>query len=768
MKKKKLLISIILFSLILNIVFAVTGQVTSFFEKTNPFEITTNTISNETIYLSLPSSGYLNNITFYVNSTQYAVNDPTVAVLISQYNNWTQIRTFWLIQNNISYGEGDTAEHNITYRNITTDGNFSYEAYINFSTLASRGGIAICTDYHNDTDYCGWDTGYAIGTNGYHLEMLPISNYVILKEYYYGTENILFQKVMTPGDTQNGTWKLNIFWNGSSCINVTRNGVQFYSTVCGVQNYSGFRTIGLTADNGLTYVDNIIVSNQTGTYFSDNFTTIGQASYDVLNKFYIDNYNFFNLTSDSINEVSINITKINNILYNNCSCDSCYTNNHNCNLAIKIDANNTNTIKINLTNLTYSFGIDNCSNSYNIPSNASAFNISTYDQKTNILINSNAYFLYNYYIGNNITYSQYSNTIYNKNTYEFCKYPAWSNIYGDMTHTFNSSGYEPINFYRFNILYSGIFKAYQLPTESTSNYITYTIVDNSLKAIEGAFMYINRTIDGVSELVFNGQSDVAGQVIVYQDQLYKYNYLVTAEGYPDKTFDLQPVLTSYSVKISEGGETIISTTPYSNIKYKVLPETTMFNISDDFQNITFYLEGIDLEYFGINITSNEDYICIPSDCLQTSTSSTGGIVSTAIKINHTGRFYVNLFYKKFNEEEVTINSYPYNGVLWEDARNSIVNILKDIRDNTSPNVRTVLAALIQCIVIIVASYIGIVGLGLLYVDLIVTIILSIPDKTYMVGNIPIQSFGIGLIPPLTGLIINIFLVLMIIYYSRLE
>ena len=177
-------------------------------------------------------------------------------------------------------------------------------------------------------------------------------------------------------------------------------------------------------------------------------------------------------------------------------------------------------LQVNLTNATYSYGIDNCTG-ISIPSN-STFNISTYDQKTNLPITSNGTFNI-YYSGIDINNPEnlYYNVIPNKQSFQFCQYPAWANLGGNIVSTLTSSGYQAFGFNRYGEYFRQNFTAYLLPIETTSNYITYTIQDSASTTLklQNALMQCYKIIAGVPTLTNEGLSDVAGQILFYQDQL---------------------------------------------------------------------------------------------------------------------------------------------------------------------------------------------------------------------------------------------------------
>lgn len=113
------------------------------------------------------------------------------------------------------------------------------------------------------------------------------------------------------------------------------------------------------------------------------------------------------LSNDTI---SFNITIINNLL-------SSFQP-----LNLTFHSDTVGILQVNLTNATYAYGIDNCSNSFGIPSNGTALNISFYDQINNnkVTANWNGIFNYKDYYNYNFSYTARQNQ-------SFCVYPSWFN-----------------------------------------------------------------------------------------------------------------------------------------------------------------------------------------------------------------------------------------------------------------------------------------------------------------------------------------------------
>ena len=443
--------------------------------------------------------------------------------------------------------------------------------------------------------------------------------------------------------------------------------------------------------------------------------------------------------------ISLNTSYANNIISSGCACNGCVLSGSNCYLPINLFSLNGGYILAHtLLNASYAYAIDNCSGGFNLPSN-STFSILTKDQATSNTLVTNGSF--NIYYNGNYYYSLASN----KSNFTFCSYPAWYNLSGNILSTLISSGYQNLLFNQYNVPFNQNFNAYLLTTSATSNYITYTIQDSATTTLklQNALMSCNTTIAGISTPVLQGLSDIEGNILFYQDQTALYTCTVNASGYPIKPFALTPTLTTYLVSMNAGTATVQFNT-YSGIIYKRTPTSNLFPISNGYQPITFELQGNDLDYFGMTITGISN--CSPS-CTQKDYSPTGGIITTNIVVNTSQRFYVSLFFKVSGQNEVTINSYPYDSVVYLNATQSaLTNVLSNIRQNTSPNVRTIAAAFISVVIVGIASSTGVLGVGMLFVLLITNIALALPE--------------VGLVSPFYGIFSSVIIIVFIIYYSR--
>ena len=298
-----------------------------------------------------------------------------------------------------------------------------------------------------------------------------------------------------------------------------------------------------------------------------------------------------------------------------------------------------------------------------------------------------------------------------------------------MLHTFSAPTYENRRFTRVDEPFTGNFTAFILKTSATVQTVLFTLVDSSLARIEGATMTFHRVLNNVVTNVAQEQSDFAGQVSTNLDSQVTYLINISHPDFPLKTFNLKPVLSIYTVKLTAAGE-ILFQNAYQGLRYKIEPRGKLFNISDEFQNFTFTVEGNNLEFWGINFTRH-NFECLPASCEVISTSAIGGSVTLGIKLNETGRFWTTLFFKKTGQDLVLINTWPNDATVFETANRSLIQLMQNVKDNTSENVRTIIAAGIVVVLIAIATMFGIAGWPLAAFASLITLILSLPNIAFI-------------------------------------
>lgn len=434
----------------------------------------------------------------------------------------------------------------------------------------------------------------------------------------------------------------------------------------------------------------------------------------------IDGVPEFNKSGDlgNVTGVNLNASNINQILIDGCICTNCTISGPNCLIPVNFHSSTKGDLEYSNMSLTTIFGLDQCESF-----NTSAFNFTIRDENTGALVNANATFSIDFFVDpSNV------NTLITiregNNTYPFCKFPSYANLTGNIGATLTAPGRESSTFSRVNVGLKGIFTAFMLPVSASVQQVLYIIVDEAFARVEDARMVFQRIINGTLQTTFEGNSDFQGQVVLNQDSNSVYTIELNASGFPLKTFNLQPILSTYTIKLTEGGTDAFNNA-YSGFRYKIIPSGNIFNISQDFINFTFIVEGNSLEFWGMNLTRHT-FECIPADCSNVSTSPTGGNVTVRIRVNTTGRFYTELFFKQTGQELIRINAWPNDGIIAVRAARSILATIEQIRENTSPNVRAVLVASTQSIFVAVASSVGLIGFPLMVIATFILIFFSLP------------------------------------------
>lgn len=682
-------ILLIVLLLLINISFAVTQTTTSFYNQANPFNITFEGGDNQSYYIPIPRYAYVENVSIDL-------------VGITNYN-WSETigsEKFVGVHDNISQW---------FYNGIS----FSRPSAENMG-----GSFRLIGQNAPHTGVYNYTTTIYMGNNIENFKLnLSLYNYTRGNFQTIGYDNVTL--------TSDNNWSLSVYLNSSEITSDFLNN--------GLYNFSIYTT--LTDPDQASYSTDEWV-------FNKGLLRITIESIDLfLAGEYLDDI-------DESSLYSINITKLNNILSNNCPSPS-YIDGDYCNINTTFYSDTPGILEVNLTNATYSFGVDNCSNSFDIPSNSSAFNLTAKDQLDGDNIASNISYEITYGSGNIYAGSE------EKTTYQFCKYPAWYNQSGEIYADIDVSGYNPYTFNRYDIYFSSQnYYAYLLKEDIDHSQISYKVIDVNNEPVENALFLVYRSIGGIDTLVFEGKTDITGQVNLYQDTTYQYNYIILATGFPQKNFSLQPQEQTsepdYNIKISTESTSYFDN-PYQGIRYKHIPEDILFNNSGEWVNLSFVLQGNNLEEVGMRFTDH-NFTCIPASCEDIVYEANGGTVTVSILMNQTGVLTGAYWFKLEGEQRIYVNDNKIKvGNFVDSTLKKLTQLIQDIKDNTTPNQRTILTTGISVAVIGLAAALGLFGALLIIPAVLINIVLSLP--------------AVGLINPFVGMIISIFGIVMFILFS---
>jgi len=436
--------------------------------------------------------------------------------------------------------------------------------------------------------------------------------------------------------------------------------------------------------------------------------------------------------------VSLDPTISDQIMQNGCNCTECVLSGQNCRIPIDFQSTTSGILQFNLTNASYSFGLDDCSTF-----TENRFNFST---RTigGTLLDSNISFDFNFYID---PADKHSFVIEEASQiYDFCVYPTWTNITADMIHDVTSGGYESTSFTEEGALLFGNFNIYLEEVGDDVHTVTYILRDITLREIENATMKFYRTIGGVTTLIQTGISDFAGQVVVSQDKTKTYDITINATGYPVKSFSLKPVLTTYTIKISQEAASF-APEAYAGIRYRLTPQDSNYEVNKN-HTITFELQGSDFEFWGINLTGGVE--CVTNPCSNVSTTATGGAVTVVLIANETESFTMELFYKKEGQNIIYINPTIKHIVEFIQIGKNVGSLIGELKGNTSFLFRTIIATGITIVGVGVASMLGVFGGALVIIIGLIQVALSLP---------PIQIINplFGILSATFSILVGVFL-----------
>ena len=445
------------------IVMGVSGQVSSFYGETNPFNITFVGEDNQTIYLEIPIYGYVDNTSFSYSLDNFSIyhynmscyqetanESSSCGGLDSGSYNWTIVdysALYFCYEGNVTINYtkptdsfdatwrvkiGDIAEQNVSI----PDSCFNCsEDYISVRLISHEGSCL------------GTSTGYARGAcfNG--------TAWITLIEDI-GNGNIGSADETEPSRAFDGNWS----------SGVSADGIDLWDITTYTGDYDGYLW-----EEAVFW--NITKQNESNIYIYLNDNII----YNLSNNESIDGYQY---------NISLNITTLNNILLDNCNCTNCSISGTNCLVPLKFYSDTAGTLEVNLTNATYSYGIDNCSNSFNIPSNATSYIFNFQDiSDSPININLSHSLLY---AGN--IYASQSTGISN---FSYCIYPNWLNItddiflqmyYGSGLFTYFSSG----------SIFDNVTNYLNFTIDTGTSPITTYVYDESGNSLEEAYIDAQR------------------------------------------------------------------------------------------------------------------------------------------------------------------------------------------------------------------------------------------------------------------------------------
>jgi len=376
------------------------------------------------------------------------------------------------------------------------------------------------------------------------------------------------------------------------------------------------------------------------------------------------------------------------------------------------------------------FDLDNCTKY-----NATAFYVDTFDQSNGLALYTNVTLILGNAHPSGTSTPQMSLTASTTNNthHRFCKPSDNTTIVGDVSLLGYADGYATKNYAQTNLLLGPTLSLYLLKTSSTSNYITYVVTDQLGQKVEQVLFKAYQILNGDITLIYQGYTDVVGQVLVYQDSLFTYSYNLSKQGYTTKIFNLQPISTSYVIQVYSI-YSINTTQDYDKVTVNYAP----YSFDDNTANVFNYSIGSNgyLSSYGYTIT-------YPGGTnTQLGTNANGEMLSTLFTPSGTeegDRVEVDYYY-------ILKNGVRKNFVVYMPVNTNTTNTFAQIRGNHYGMgiFERVLLVVLMCIITLgIATLTGHPVPGLL-------LSLFIMGYTVAIGFI---NVWLVLIPGLVGLIV---------------
>lgn len=518
-------IAILFLLVFVSSVYAVTIYMSAFANQDNPFNISFTEHENITRYLQIPLSGYVENVSLILTARRWGNYSGII-----DYDSFTRAdglpgQTELLGINYTALGNhanltDNTLKINVTgvnqgdkwvYRISPDRTNYTVSWKVN-GTEDKRFRLSTGDSTINDAA-----CGYEIGANGFIWFYITVggnklsTNKTIINNTYliYTIEHDV------EGTQDNCTYTIQ-YENETKYVEILARASQNVDNLDTVRYYHNDGTIGGA------YLDEWIVCDglNSDCYWDWKDT----PKYTRLTNPYIEiddgniNYEWEyvgELVNESIN-VSINTSVINNILSDRCACDQCTINESNCMIPFIFHSDTASILELDLLIANYSFGVDNCTNSFDIPSNATSLNISFHDlDESPVNINQSSNIFYGYNNNNTFNYSFETEQI---SSYQYCIYPSWTNLTGDLNlqyfyldSIFNyfTEGTVLDNTTNDLVLY--------VDTAETLTQVTAIVYDNINNRVEAAYIQAQRYDFGTGtyKLVSEATTNFEGEAQLY-------------------------------------------------------------------------------------------------------------------------------------------------------------------------------------------------------------------------------------------------------------
>lgn len=232
--------------------------------------------------------------------------------------------------------------------------------------------------------------------------------------------------------------------------------------------------------------------------------------------------------------VNLSLSEIfNEYVNDSCQCYNCSQVDTYCHVGMLFHSSIAGILEVSLSNSTYTYGVDSCNNSYNIESNATALNVSFFDENgvtQHIDLGTTVYY---YYMPNTTTIGNFSVAIEDINNMSYCIYPSWANFTANLQIEYTDAASNIFNYFTSRTLLDNVTDQLNLYTQNGTSQVLFSVVDTNGDEVPNAFIHILKYDVGTGAytateiLETDSQGQAVGNIVLATTF---YNFLIYYEG----------------------------------------------------------------------------------------------------------------------------------------------------------------------------------------------------------------------------------------------
>lgn len=346
---------------------------------------------------------------------------------------------------------------------------------------------------------------------------------------------------------------------------------------------------------------------------------------------------------------SLNVSYLNQLISDGCVCEGCTLSGTDCIFDFKFYSEEDSNMRVTFYNKTQKYGIDNCSNTENIPSNFTAYNISFFNMD-----GSRQATPYSTTIsyGGSSSYGESTSFSATRQNFSYCIYPSWAELYAEIFIEYSNNSYADTGLL-FSDNATQIINLY-LQTDTTP--VVFKVVDYGTNPVADAYIYIQKWDSATNSYLATEtlKTDSNGEAIgniVLLTQFYKFIIVYNGETklVDPTTQGVKLYTNTRTFKISTG---IQEWFEHYDDAFKVGGDVTFNNASKSF-TFTWLDADSNMDYGCLKVTqkNSSGSYTLSDNCVA---SVTATIVYTITPFN--GSSYTGIGYMMIGDDIIVIDT----------------------------------------------------------------------------------------------------------------